>query len=272
MAQQPTYEVPTVPAGSIRPRSGGLNEAADLSLTDTDPFADLHPPLSAAQAVVEAARCIYCYGAPCMSACPTVIDIPKFIHQIRTGNIDGSARTILSANIMAGTCARACPTEVLCEQDCVVNKLEGCPIKIGALQRYAVDFLMDSNGSHPFARGSDTGRHIAVIGAGPAGLSFAHRAAMLGNAVTVFEGKSKPGGLNEYGLAAYKMVDNYAQREVEFLLGIGGITVMTNASLGVDITLPELLGKFDAVFWGSAWECRAASTCLGRRCRGCETP
>lgn len=214
-------------------------------------FSDLHPPLGPAQAVVDAGRCLYCYDAPCVSACPTSIDIPTFMHQIRTGNLDGSARTILSANIMGGTCARACPTEILCEQACVVNRTEGGPVKIGALQRHAVDHLLARGGDHPFARASDTGRRLAVVGAGPAGLSFAHRASMLGHRVTVFEARPKPGGLNEYGLAAYKMVDGFAQREVEFLLGIGGIEIRYGAALGAGLTLDGLRRDFDAVFIGT---------------------
>lgn len=192
-------------------------------------FTDLHPPLAPPQAVVEAARCVYCYDAPCMNACPTGIDIPRFIHQIRSGNLDGSARTILSANIMGGTCARACPTEVLCEEVCVVHHSEGGPVKIGELQRHAVDHLLAADGPHPFARAPRTGKRLAVIGAGPAGLAFAHRAAMLGHDVFVYESKQKPGGLNEYGLAAYKMANDFAQREVEFLLEVGGISIVTAA-------------------------------------------
>lgn len=214
-------------------------------------FSDLHPPLGPAQAVVDAGRCLYCYDAPCVNACPTGIDIPTFIHQIRTGNLDGSARTILSANIMGGTCARACPTEILCEEACVVNRTEGVPVKIGLLQRHAVDHLLARGGGHPFTRASDSGRRLAVIGAGPAGLSFAHRASMLGHRVTVFEARPKPGGLNEYGLAAYKMVDGFAQREVEFLLGIGGIEIRYGAALGVGLTLDGLRRDFDAVFIGT---------------------
>jgi len=211
-------------------------------------FDDLHPPLSEAQAMVEAARCLYCYDAPCVNACPTGINIPTFMHQIRTGNLGGSARTILSANIMGGTCARACPTEVLCEQACVVNATEGAPVKIGLLQRHAVDHLMAKGGAHPFARAPDTGRRLAVIGAGPAGLSFAHRASMLGHQVTVFERDEKPGGLNEYGLAAYKMTDDFAQAEVAFLLAIGGIEIKTGMTLGDDLTLSDLRKDYDAVF------------------------
>lgn len=215
-----------------------------------DPFADLHPPLDSTQAVAEASRCLYCYDAPCIAACPTGIDIPTFIHQIRTGNIDGSARTILDANILGGTCARACPTEVLCVEACVLNKGHDKPIDIGALQRFAVDHLIERDGPHPFARAPETGRKLAVVGAGPAGLAFAHRAAMAGHAVTVFDAQPKPGGLNEYGLAAYKMVEDFAQREVDFLLGIGGVTIETGKQLGRHIALSGLFKQFAGVFIG----------------------
>jgi glutamate synthase (NADPH/NADH) small chain len=228
------------------PKAGDLVASAELN----ENFADLHRPLSGSQALVEASRCLYCYGAPCVSACPTAIDIPKFIHQIRSGNRDGSARTILSANIMGGTCARACPTEVLCESACVVNETEGAPVKIGLLQRYAVDDLMARQTGHPFARAPESGFRIAVVGAGPAGLSFAHRAACLGHQVTVFDAAQKPGGLNEYGLAAYKMADDFAQREVAFILGVGGITLETGRRLGVDLDLATLRKSHDAVFLG----------------------
>jgi glutamate synthase (NADPH/NADH) small chain len=213
-------------------------------------FADLHRPLTVAQTLVEASRCLYCYDAPCVNACPTGIDIPKFIHQIRSGNRDGSARTILADNIMGGTCARACPTEVLCEGVCVVNQTEGSPVKIGLLQRHAVDRLMAGPASHPFARAPASGFRIAVVGAGPAGLSFAHRAACLGHQVIIFDAAQKPGGLNEYGLAAYKMVDDFAQREVAFILGVGGITVKTGSRVGTDLDLATLRKSHDAVFLG----------------------
>lgn len=211
-------------------------------------FKDLHEPLSALQVRAEADRCIYCYDAPCIAACPTSINIPTFIHQLRTDNVSGSAKTILSANIMGGTCARVCPTEVLCEQACVLNVSEHKPVEIGLLQRHAVDHLMASGGEHPFTRAPETGRRIAVVGAGPAGLSCAHRASMLGHAVVVFEANAKPGGLNEYGLAAYKMVDDFAQKEVEFLLGIGGIEIKYHQKLGDNLNLNELRDTFDAVY------------------------
>lgn len=213
-------------------------------------FDDLHKPLNGQMAVAEADHCLYCYDAPCIVACPTSIDIPTFIHQIRTGNISGAAHTILSENIMGGTCARACPTEVLCEQACVHTGGEGKAVEIGLLQRYATDHLMAQDGPHPFTRAADSGRHIAVIGAGPAGLSFAHRAAMLGHRVSVYEAKSKPGGLNEYGLAAYKMVGGFAAQEVAFLLDIGGIEIHYDRPLGATLCLDELQTSHDAVFMG----------------------
>jgi len=213
-------------------------------------FSDLHESLGMQQAIAEANRCIYCYDAPCIQACPTSIDIPTFIHQIRTDNVNGSAKTILAENIMGGTCARVCPTEVLCQEACVLNNEHDHAVEIGHLQRYAVDHLLASSQAHPFDRNAATGKTIAVIGAGPAGLSCAHRAAMLGHQVTVYEAKAKPGGLNEYGLAAYKMVDDFAQREVEFLLGIGGIEVKYNQALGEGLSIEQLRKEFDAVFIG----------------------
>jgi len=215
-----------------------------------DNFDDLHKPLNRLQAITEAARCTYCYDAPCIKACPTGIDIPTFIHQIRTQNTHGAAKTILSENIMGGTCARACPTEVLCEKACVRNHDQGKPVEIGLLQRFAVDDLMDNTDQHPFVRAPETGKKIAIVGAGPAGLSCAHRAALIGHTVTVFEAKSKPGGLNEYGLAAYKMVDDFAQKEVQFLLGVGGIEIKYQQRLGDNIDLATLRNDYDAVFIG----------------------
>lgn len=211
-------------------------------------FSDLHPPLTAAQARSESSRCLYCYDAPCIRACPTGIDIPGFIRQIASGNVAGAAHTILSENIFGGTCARACPTEVLCQGACVVNKTEGEAVHIGLLQRHAVDALMQCGGTHPFVRAPETGHHLAVVGAGPAGLSFAHRMAVLGHRVTVYEARQKSGGLNEYGLAAYKMADAFAEREVEFLLGVGGISIRHGIVLGRDVTLDQLRERHDAVF------------------------
>ena len=212
-------------------------------------FSDLHPPLTRHEALVEADRCYFCYDAPCMNACPTGIDIPLFIRQIAGDNPNGSAKTILSENILGGMCARVCPTETLCEQACVREAAEGKPVKIGLLQRYATDHLMEA-GRHPFTRAQPTGRHIAVVGAGPAGLAAAHRLAMHGHDVTIFEARAKGGGLNEYGIAAYKSVDDFARKEVEFLLQIGGITIEYGKALGRDISLDALKAGFDAVFLG----------------------
>ncbi|MEP1520753.1 NAD(P)-dependent oxidoreductase [Ascidiaceihabitans sp.] len=212
-----------------------------------DQFSDLHPPLQDHEALVAADRCYFCHDAPCITACPTDIDIPLFIRQIATGTPDAAAKTILSQNIMGGMCARVCPTEDLCEQACVREAAEGKPVLIGQLQRYATDHLQ-TQGLHPFERATETGKTIAVVGAGPAGLSCAHRLAMMGHTVTVYDAKSKAGGLNEYGIASYKAPGGYAQDEVDWLLQIGGITIETGKALGDGLSLEALQGDHDAVF------------------------
>ncbi len=212
-------------------------------------FSDLHPPLDAHEALVAADRCYFCHDAPCITACPTDIDIPLFIRQIATGTPDAAAKTILSQNIMGGMCARVCPTETLCEEACVRELAEGKPVLIGQLQRYATDHLQEQ-GVHPFERGAATGKKVAVVGAGPAGLSAAHRLAMMGHDVVVHDARPKPGGLNEYGIAAYKTPDGFAQGEVDWLLKIGGITLQHDAKLGQGITLQGLRDTYDAVFLG----------------------
>ncbi|SDP33518.1 glutamate synthase (NADPH/NADH) small chain [Phyllobacterium sp. YR620] len=214
-----------------------------------DVFSDLHPPLTRHEAFVESDRCYFCYDAPCMNACPTGIDIPLFIREINADNPTGSAKTILSENILGGMCARVCPTETLCEQACVREIAEGKPVKIGLLQRYATDHLM-ANGKHPFQRAEPSGKSVAVVGAGPAGLSAAHRLAMRGHDVTIFEARPKAGGLNEYGIAAYKTPDDFAQKELDFILEIGGITIQNDKALGRDVSLDALHAGFDAVFLG----------------------
>lgn len=225
------------------------NTNGDISKTEIEAnFDDLHPLLSQMQATAEASRCLYCYDAPCQIACPTNINIPTFIHQISSDNLNGSAETILSENILGGTCARACPTEILCEQACVLNASLERPVEIGQLQRYAVDHLIEQQQPHPFKRATLSGKKIAIVGAGPAGLSCAHRLAMLGHDVTIFEAKSKAGGLNEYGLAAYKMVDDFAQKEVQFLLQIGGINIEYNKGLNQQVMLADLERDYAAVF------------------------
>ncbi len=223
--------------------AAGRLDAAQLAVN----FADAHPPLTPAQAVVEADRCYFCHDAPCVEACPTGIDVPSFIRKISTGNLRGSALTILEANILGGSCARVCPTEELCERACVHTAQESKPIQIGALQRHATDWIVD-RGIVPFARAAATGRRIAVVGAGPAGLACAHGLARQGHDVAIFDMRPKPGGLNEYGIAAYKVADDYAQREIAFILNIGGIVIEHNKALGRDIALETLRRDFDAVF------------------------
>nr|WP_301300100.1 NAD(P)-dependent oxidoreductase [Pseudomonas chlororaphis] len=212
-------------------------------------FSDLAPPLNDRQAHLEASRCLYCYDAPCVNACPSEIDIPSFIRHIHTDNVQGAAQKILSANILGGSCARVCPTEILCQQACVRNNAQECaPVLIGLLQRYAVDNAHFSQ--HPFQRAAASGKRIAVVGAGPAGLSCAHRCAMHGHEVVIFEAREKAGGLNEYGIAKYKLVDDFAQKELDFLLQIGGIEIRHGHRLGDNLSLTELHQQFDAVFLG----------------------
>ena len=236
-AEAPRPAPPDLRSGRLPPEALAAN------------FADAHPPLSRHEAVVEAERCYFCYDAPCIEACPTGIDIPGFIRAIATGNLRGSALTILEANIFGGACARACPTEVLCQGACVRMAEENRPVRIGLLQRHATDWLME-NDPAPFTHAAPTGRRVAVVGAGPAGLACAHRLARYGHAVTVFEAKPKPGGLNEYGIAAYKVPDDFARREVDFILGVGGIALECGRRLGRDIVMPALLREYDAVFLG----------------------
>ncbi|HEX6011241.1 MAG TPA: NAD(P)-dependent oxidoreductase [Geminicoccaceae bacterium] len=212
-------------------------------------FADLHPRLTAREARVAAERCLFCFDAPCVQACPTSIDVPLFIRQIATGNPLGSAKTILDSNIMGGMCARVCPTETLCEEVCVREVSEGKPVEIGRLQRYATDQLFAS-GRQLYRRGPPTGDRVAVVGAGPAGLACAHKLATLGHEVVVLEAREKPGGLNEYAVAAYKTVGGFAQEEVDYILGVGGIELRLGVSLGRNVTLGQLREDFDAVFLG----------------------
>jgi dihydropyrimidine dehydrogenase (NAD+) subunit PreT len=215
----------------------------------SEQFTDLAPPLTKRQAAIEAARCLYCYDAPCTRICPSEIDVASFIRNIHDQNINGAAAGILKQNILGGSCARVCPTEILCEDACVRNHdEEGEPVKIGLLQRHALDNA--SFKAHPFTRAASTGKTIAVVGAGPAGLSCAHRLAMLGNDVVIFEAREKSGGLNEYGIAKYKLTNDFAQKEVEFLLQIGGIEVQHGRVLGQNLHLKDLHAQYDAVFLG----------------------
>ncbi|WDE08585.1 NAD(P)-dependent oxidoreductase [Thalassomonas viridans] len=229
-------------SGVIKPSPLTKNEIDDN-------FADIAPPLSKKQVMVASERCLFCHDAPCINACPTEIDIPLFIRKLNTGNTFGAAKTILSANILGGSCARVCPAETLCEQACVRNRLEGEPVNISGLQRYAIDQLAPDS-EYPFKRSACSTKHVAVVGAGPAGLACAHRLAQNGHRVTIYEAAAKSGGLNEYGIAKYKLVDDYAQQEVAFVLKIGGIDIKYQTALGRDVSLTELRYSHDAVFIG----------------------
>ena len=211
-------------------------------------FADHAPPLAQHEARVAADRCYFCHDAPCMTACPTSIDIPLFIRQIATGTPDAAAKTIFAQNILGGMCARVCPTETLCEEVCVREVAEGKPVEIGRLQRFATDGLM-AKGAHPFTRAAATGKTVAVVGAGPAGLACAHRLALRGHKVELYDARPLPGGLNEYGLAAYKTTGDFAAREVDWLMQIGGIQTYAGfPALGDAMTFDALRKDFDAVF------------------------
>jgi len=228
---------PDIAAGRLRPDEIAAN------------FDDIKPPLDRKKALIESSRCYFCHDAPCIEACPTSIDIPNFIRMINTGNTLGAAEKILEENILGGMCARVCPTEILCEDKCVRNTSEDKPVNIGMLQRYAVDHLMEKE-RHPFTRQTPSGKRVAVVGGGPAGLACAHRLAMLGNDVVVFEARDKLGGLNEYGIAAYKVPNDFAQHEVGFILSLGGIKLEHGKALGREISLAALRRDHNAVFLG----------------------
>ncbi len=213
-------------------------------------FSDINPRMTPGQAVLEAERCLYCFDAPCATACPTHIDVPSFIRRIADGNLRGAARAILEPNPLGGMCARVCPTEVLCEQVCVRNTQEGKPVAIGRLQRHAVDAVLAQPAGALFTRAAPSGKRIAVVGAGPAGLACAHTLARLGHQIVLFDARPKAGGLNEYGLAAYKTPEGFAQHELAWLLSIGGIEVRNDWKLESTAQLDALRRDHDAVFLG----------------------
>ncbi|HML58656.1 MAG TPA: NAD(P)-dependent oxidoreductase [Ferruginibacter sp.] len=213
-------------------------------------FSDIHPPFETKDAALtEANRCLFCYDAPCMKSCPTSIDVPKFIKQITTDNVKGSAHTIFVSNILGAGCSRVCPVEKLCEGACVYNFMEEPPIQIARLQRYATEKAMESNWQL-FDRKPSNGKKVAIVGAGPAGLSCAHVLARSGVEVTIYEKESKGGGLMTYGIAAYKVTPSFCEDEVNYILGVGGIQVRYNQTLGKDFTLSDLQQSYDAVYLG----------------------
>ncbi len=211
-------------------------------------FADIHPPFETADAaLVEANRCLFCYDAPCTKLCPTSINIPKFIKQITTENIKGSAHTIFQSNIMGAGCSKVCPVEKLCEGACVYNNMDETPIHIAKLQRYSTEIAMKNNWQL-FERKQSTGKKVAIVGAGPAGLSCAHVLSREGVDVTIYEKESKGGGLMTYGIAAYKVTPKFCEDEVNYILGVGGIEIKYNQELGKNISLEELQNNYDAVY------------------------
>ena len=211
-------------------------------------FADIHPPFDTKEAtLVEANRCLFCYDAPCTKSCPTSIDIPKFIKQITTDNIKGSAHTIFQSNIMGAGCSKVCPVEKLCEGSCVYNFMEETPISIARLQRYSTEKAIEKNWQL-FKRKASIGKKVAIVGAGPAGLSCAHVLSREGIDVTIYEKESKAGGLMTYGIAAYKVTPEFCKSEVDYITGIGGIEIKYNHALGKEVSMDELQKNYDAVF------------------------
>ena len=225
----------------ISPRLGP--EAAAASM------ADLKPRYTPQEAIIEANRCLFCFDAPCIQACPTGIDVPSFIKKIANGNLTGSARTILTANVLGASCARVCPTSVLCEGACVVLDREGDPVKIGRLQRYATDYVAEKKISVLKAPANKTGKHIAIIGGGPAGLGCAAELAQLGHSPVVFEKKSHAGGLNTYGIAYYKMPPLVSLDEVEMIKSLG-VEFRCGVEIGEDVSVAQLEQEFDGIFVG----------------------
>lgn len=212
-------------------------------------MADIEPKYTPQEAKVEADRCLYCFDAPCIMACPTGIDIPGFIKKISTNNLTGSARVILESNILGASCARVCPTTVLCEGACVLLDRDEKPIKIGRLQRYATDHVLEKNINVFKNKPRPNGKKVALIGGGPASLGCAAELAQLGYQATIFEKKPEAGGLNTYGIAYYKLRPEVSLQEVNLVKSLG-VEIRTGVEVGKDITMEKLLAEFDAVFLG----------------------
>ena len=216
----------------------------------TENFSDIHPPFETQNAaLVEANRCLFCYDAPCIKSCPTGINVPKFIKQITTDNIKGSAHTIFLSNIMGAGCSKVCPVEKLCEGSCVFNLMDEPPIPIAKLQRYSTEMAM-ANNWQLFKRKNSVGMKVAIVGAGPAGLSCAHVLSREGVDVTIYEKESKGGGLMTYGIAAYKVTPQFCEDEVNYILSLGGIEIKYQQELGKKISLADLQKNYDAVYLG----------------------
>ncbi len=230
-------------------------------------FAEIHPPFTPNSAVAEANRCLYCFDSPCMKACPTHIDISTFIKKIATGNVKGSAKTILSSNWIALTCAKACPVDVLCEGACVYNERGEEPIQIGRLQRYAVDWYFE-NGMPPlFTPAPANGKSIGVIGAGAAGLACAAEAALLGFDVTIYDANEKPGGLNTWGIAPYKMAQQDAFNEVKLVESFG-VKIKPRVRVGTDVSIADLEKHHDAIFLGAGLQSATRLNIPGEHLKG----
>ncbi len=212
-------------------------------------FADKKPLMNSTEAYFESSRCLYCYDAPCIQACPTGIDIPLFIKQIHTGNLTGSAKTIFSANWLGNACGKICPTGVLCEGACVFNHQDVPPIQIGRLQNYATAKVIKDN-TRLFKAGNSNGKKVAIIGAGPAGISCACELRMMGYAVDIYEAKAKPTGLTVYGVAAYKISNEEVLDEVNYLEKQLNLNFIYNHPIESKAQIEELEKEYDAIFLG----------------------
>src|SRR4051794_2194000 len=207
-------------------------------------FKEMDPGLTKRGTIEEANRCLYCYDAPCIQACPTGIDIPTFIKKIASGNLKGSAKTIMSANPIGASCARVCPTEELCEGACVLNHSTK-PIKIGNLQRHATDWAM-KNEQVLFEVSRQNGKSVAIVGGGPAGLSAARELAILGYQVTIFEAAEKAGGLNTYGIVSFRLPQEISFWEVQQVENLG-VEIRTNTRVGEDLSVDEIMKNYDSI-------------------------
>jgi glutamate synthase (NADPH/NADH) small chain len=214
-------------------------------------FAEIHPPFTPQEAVVEANRCLFCYDAPCTNACPTHIDVPRFIKKIASGNLRGSAQTILDANVLGLSCSRVCPVDVLCEGACVMHRYNKAPIEIGLLQRHAMDYYYDHPAAtRPAVQSRVREGAVACIGAGPASLGCAAELARRGYRVTVFDSRPQAGGLNTYGVAEYKFRPADSQKEVEMIRGMG-VEIRLGVEVGSAVSIADLEKQFAAIFIGA---------------------